>query len=1087
MQKNILQVIENSHLFAGLRQDLIVEIASSATRKTLAADEILFQKGDPADALWGVLSGRIIIEARTDDGKEMLLDHFVEGEVFGEVGVLDFGPRRVAARATQKSELFRFERTHFLHHLQTSPELCFRVFSLLCSHLRDTTENLEDTALYKLPNRLAKRLLMLAADSPADGGEVLHIVQSELAGMLGVNREAVNRHLRMFEKDGLIALRRQRIELCDQSALAALAAPGKIGDHSAWGTTDLPLQVHKAFKSSTLADDSSKQQDHRSSGLLAVDAAEYSRALMTDAAGTLQRLRAGFDAVNRAIRKCRGHSVWHTGDRLLAEFPDVQSTMEAALAIQQQVNPARRGGKKQQDSLFRIGVHQGKVQAGNNSFHGEAVNTVIGLTQLSSAGGIAMSTAARDALKNASQLELQFLGDHELKNVAGTVGVYSARTISLFKILQFRTMALVARRFRPLATATAALVLLAGIWFAAGWMGRQNTPLVVAHSSIVVLTFTASDNPALSYLARSFPNEVRAALSLIPGIRVIGQESSNYFDDRTDSVIEIGKKLQVAWLLRGSITGEDDEIEATAQLVNTVNDEVAWEQQFHAPQGDTAGISLDIVQHIAGSLGITISDSPDFPQLVPWTKNSAAQKLYVEAQSYLLVERQREAIKAVPLLQTVVELDPGFAEAHAVLSRVYQRMDLLDRQDAYDPQLRQELARQSLQKALSLKPNSPLVLATAALERTFVGDYTGGLALAERALRIDPNNTEALLTRYQVQTNQRDWVGALQSSERLISLDPLSIAAMIARKSMLEMSDRSQEALAVSNRALALFPERKIPFVHAWVAASKLKLGDRLGAIEASRKGMPYGYPLDLWTGLEYDWKFFDNIDPLRAAVGLVYVEEYDQIRQLLINFYGADEPDSAGASHGGYSNALDYLVNRGTLEALAGDFERSIDFFERARLLVPIEDGGLVTANIVYPVLEWSRQSHWSLALLFAYRKSTFHEKADIIAEQFEAMLTERIAALATVSELAEYAFLYRRAQYYAIESRTAEALDKLRLWVDNDTKIFTYIKWDPFMENLRGNPEFESIVAEVEARLAETRAQYHARQAQLATASGG
>jgi CRP/FNR family cyclic AMP-dependent transcriptional regulator len=235
MQKNIRQVMENSRLFEGLQTDLINEIASSATRKKLSSGEILFQKGDPADALWGVLSGRILIEVITEDGKEMALDTFEQGAVFGEVGVIDFGPRRVDARATEDSQLFRLKRKHFLKYLQSSPELCFRVFSLLCSHLRQTTENLEDTALYKLSTRLAKRLVLLSADSQSENAAVLHISQSDLASILGVNREAVNRHLKVFEKDGLISLSRQKIKIVDQQALSELASPGQNNQYDGWG------------------------------------------------------------------------------------------------------------------------------------------------------------------------------------------------------------------------------------------------------------------------------------------------------------------------------------------------------------------------------------------------------------------------------------------------------------------------------------------------------------------------------------------------------------------------------------------------------------------------------------------------------------------------------------------------------------------------------------------------------------------------------------------------------------------------------------------------------------------------------------
>ena len=295
-------------------------------------------------------------------------------------------------------------------------------------------------------------------------------------------------------------------------------------------------------------------------------------------------------------------------------------------------------------------------------------------------------------------------------------------------------------------------------------------------------------------------------------------------------------------------------------------------------------------------------------------------------------------------------------------------------------------------------------------------------------------------------------------------LEPMSVSAMKGRFDLLSLADRHQESLAVANRALALYPENELPYVNAWVADVKLKMGDRLGAIAASRKAMPYGF-VDLWTGLEYDWEFLDDFDPVRSAVGLVYIEEYDRIRQILIDNWKADDPDSVGA------NDLSYLVNRGTLEALAGDFESSIEFFERARLLTPDEEGGLVRATVPMPVLDWSRQSHWSLALLFAYRNSGRHEKAQTIAEQFEDMVADRIEEIAMVSDKADYWFLYKKAQYYAIEGRTADALNNLRPWLDNGSDIFTYIKWDPFLKNLRGNPEFEAIVAEVEVELAETR----------------
>ncbi len=957
------------------------------------------------------------------------------------------------------------------------------MFSLLCSHLRVTTENLEDTTLYKLPNRLAKRLTMLAADSRAGAGAVLHISQSDLAGMLGVNREAVNRHLRVFEKDGLIALRRQKIEIVDQQAIADLASPGQNDHQGAWGNENLTALKRSVFTFSHLHEDTPTAQERHSAGLLAIDAAEYSRSLMTDAAGTLKRIETGLTAVDQAIEQCQGHTVWHTGDRVLAEFPDANLAMQAALAIQEQVNPTGRAGKNKRDSLFRIGVHHGEVLAGDNRFLGESVNTVIRLTQLSGAGGIAISGAVRDILENNEQLELQFLGDHELKNVPGKVSVYSARTIPIFKMLVLRAETLVPKRFHSAAVGAAVIVLLAGIWFAGDRMGRQNAPLTVSQLSIAVLPFTSSGDKALDYLAQGIPEEVRTALSTLPGMRVIGRESSGYFSERKASVGEIGRTLEVAWLLRGSIESADDEIHATAQFLNAVTSELVWEEHFRESRGAPAGFGQNIVHRIAVSLEITDGNGAGLPQLLPLTGNADAHALYLEAQSHIWRARQRNAIKAVPLLQAAVELDPSFAEAHAVLAGLYLETDLLDRQEEFNPELRRELSRQSLQQALYFKPDSPLVLGQAAQVSQSNDDNEGALALAERALRIDPNNTAALRARLRVEWGQEDWVGALQTSEWLMRLEPLSVSTMGSLSYLLGLADRHQQALLIANRTLAFYPESEVPYAHSWVADCKLKLGDRLGAIDSSRKGMPYGAPVDLWTGLEYDWEFFDDLDPMRSAVGLVYIEEYDKIRQILIDSYNVTKPDSTGAKTDGYLTDLDYLVNRGELEALAGDFESSIEFFEKARLLAPDEEGGLVrvTAEVAYNVLDWSRQSHFSLALLFAYRKSGEHEKAEIIAEQFEDLVAERIEAIARISDLADYQYLYKQAQYHAIEGRSDEALQKLRTWVDYGADIFTYIKWDPFLESLRGDPQFEAIVAEVEAELAEIRAQYHAKQVAL------
>ena len=180
------------------------------------------------------------------------------------------------------------------------------------------------------------------------------------------------------------------------------------------------------------------------------------------------------------------------------------------------------------------------------------------------------------------------------------------------------------------------------------------------------------------------------------------------------------------------------------------------------------------------------------------------------------------------------------------------------------------------------------------------------------------------------------------------------------------------------------------------------------------------------------------------------------------------------------------YLIYRGELEVLAGDFNTSIEFFEKGRLFAPDDEGGLFESPVKFTVSAWQRQTHYGLALLFAYRKIGEHEKAETISRQLEHFFYTERQERTQVSELATFYWLYSEAQFDTIEGRTTEALDKLRNWMGHGI-IFTYISWDPFLESLRGNPEFEAIVAQVEAELAAVRAQYHIGQAKSEEAVDG
>ena len=133
-------------------------------------------------------------------------------------------------------------------------------------------------------------------------------------------------------------------------------------------------------------------------------------------------------------------------------------------------------------------------------------------------------------------------------------------------------------------------------------------------------------------------------------MRVIGRESSNYFKDSKAGTTKIVRSLKVAWLLQGKLTNTDEGIQLTAQLLNAVNNEVVWEEQFQSSMENPVTLGPDIVHSIMASLDVSTDDRVDLPRLLPMTGNVEAHALYLEAQNHIWHNRQRYVIKAVPLI-----------------------------------------------------------------------------------------------------------------------------------------------------------------------------------------------------------------------------------------------------------------------------------------------------------------------------------------------------------------------------------------------------------------------------------------------------
>jgi CRP/FNR family cyclic AMP-dependent transcriptional regulator len=214
-------ILERNRLFRGLSAATIHQIASLSVRRPYAMGAIIFSQGDPGDALYGIVTGKVRISASAADGKEMFLNIMEPGDTFGEIALLDGYPRTATASATAPSELLVIMRDPFLSLLQREPSLAIHLLRLLCQRIRWTSGLAEDSALLSLPARLARRVLSLAKlhGHPVLNGVHLVISQEDIARFLGISRQVVNQYLQTWKANGWVELGRAKMTILDEQAL----------------------------------------------------------------------------------------------------------------------------------------------------------------------------------------------------------------------------------------------------------------------------------------------------------------------------------------------------------------------------------------------------------------------------------------------------------------------------------------------------------------------------------------------------------------------------------------------------------------------------------------------------------------------------------------------------------------------------------------------------------------------------------------------------------------------------------------------------------------------------------------------------
>jgi TolB-like protein/class 3 adenylate cyclase/Flp pilus assembly protein TadD len=523
--------------------------------------------------------------------------------------------------------------------------------------------------------------------------------------------------------------------------------------------------------------------ERRLAAILAVDVAGYSRLMGEDEEGTLAALRAvRRELGDPKIAEHRGRIVKTTGDGLLVEFASVVDAVRCAVEVQREMIARNAAVPAQRRIEFRMGINLGDIIIEDGDIFGDGVNIAARLEALAEPGGICLSAAAHEQVRDRLDIAFEDLGEQQVKNITRPVRTYSV---------------------------------------ALGGSSRSALPVgaplpLPDKPSLVVLPFqNLTGDAEQEYFVDGMVEEITTAIARLPWLFVIARNSAFTYKSRAVDVKQVAQELGVRYVLEGSVRKAGNRARITGQLIDTTTGAHIWADRFDGALDDIFELQDQVASGVAGAIEPKLRQSEiDRAGRKP-TANLTAYDLYLRALAHSYRFTEEGFAEAVALASQALAIDPSYAPAAALVGRCrhQQRVQGWGALSADDMADACRLARQ----ALEAERDDAQTISQAAYTLFFLaGEAAMAAAALDRALALNPNAAQAWNLRGSIHALRNEPEAAIEAIERARRLSPfdpftlfyaanIAIAHLAARRfeQAIEWADRAlhdQPRMAVAMR-----------------------------------------------------------------------------------------------------------------------------------------------------------------------------------------------------------------------------------------------------------------------------------------------
>ena len=587
--------------------------------------------------------------------------------------------------------------------------------------------------------------------------------------------------------------------------------------------------------------------ERRLAAILAADVVGYSRLMGTDEVGTLRALRAHrSEVIDPTIASRRGRIVKTTGDGLLAEFPSAVEAVACAITIQRGLASRNVSIAEEKRLTFRIGINIGDIIIEANDIFGDGVNVAARLETLCEPGGVCISRAVRDQVRDKLPVAFDDLGEHQVKNIARPLRAFGLTPNAIAAAPDLPQSAGIAatRHARARMLAASAVVLsiagAGGAWWLlgapmtmpgqAGGMAPTAALVAPARASIAVLPFASlSTEDGSDYFADGLTEDIIAALGRFRELSVIARAAVLNYKGKTPTPTEVGHDLKVRYVVDGSIRRTSEHIRVTASLTDTARSTVLWSEKYDAEPKDIFAVQDQITRRISGALAVRVTS-------LELARSAAKPPNSVEA--YDLVLRGRDLLgrltrsnnlEARRLFERAIEIDPTYGSAYVGLGRVHRFAAIQGWAQETVETL--EGAADLARKAIELDDLSAGAHALLGQVLVQFGEYDRALDALKRAIDLNGSDLEAYRGLAAVLLWRGDTQGAIAAGEMLGRFQPdLSEPDAFHLAMAYVLVDRGADAIRILRQSLdrnSVEPNTNIMLAAAYAQAGNQPEAER--------------------------------------------------------------------------------------------------------------------------------------------------------------------------------------------------------------------------------------------------------------------